>query len=250
MGIRHKIGLLLILLSFPIVLSAQMTYGVTGLLHMPSGEMQRDKTVMIGGNFLNKSITPPRWYYGTYNYFINVTIFPWLEVAYTCTLFSAEDLNLKPYGFTGFTNQDRYFSFRIRALKEGQFWKYMPGVVLGTSDPFTSSGGGTVANSKGNGYFSRFYIAATKHFQIGKEEIGVHLAYLYKKRKDYPLNGPAVGISYSPSFHKPLTLVAEYDSKDFAIGATYLLFKHLHMQFELQRMSMFTGGLTYKIYLK
>ena len=53
MGIRHKIGLLIVLLCFPIVLSAQMTYGVTGLLHMPSGEMQRDKTVMLGGNFLN-----------------------------------------------------------------------------------------------------------------------------------------------------------------------------------------------------
>lgn len=250
MGIRRKIGLLLILLSFPIVLSAQMTYGVTGLLHMPSGEMQRDKTVMIGGNFLNKSITPPKWYYGTYNYFINVTIFPWLEVAYTCTLFSAESLGLKKYGFTGFTNQDRYFSFRIRALKEGQFWKYMPGVVLGTSDPFTGTGGGMIVGSTGNGHFNRFYVAATKHFQIGKEEIGIHLAYLYNRRENYHLNGPAVGVSYSPSFHKPLTLVAEYDSKDFAIGAMYLLFKHLHMQFEMQRMSMFTGGLTYKIYLK
>ena len=204
---------------------------------------------MLGGNFLNKSITTPAWYYGTYNYYLNVTIFPWLEVAYTCTLFSAEHLGLKKYGYTGFTNQDRYFSFRIRALKEGQFWKYMPGVVLGTSDPFTSSGE-QIGSATGNGYFSRFYIAATKHFQIGKEEIGVHVAYLYNKRKDYPLNGPAVGVTYSPSFHKPLTLVAEYDSKDFAIGAMYLLFNHLHMQFELQKMSRFTGGLAYKIYLK
>ena len=250
MGIRHKIGLLIVLLSFPIVLSAQMTYGVTGLLHMPSGEMQRDKTVMLGGNFLNMSITPPKWYYGTYNYFLNVTIFPWLEIAYTCTLFSAEALGLKPYGYTGFTNQDRYFSVRIRALKEGQFWKYMPSVVLGTSDPFTESGGNQIGSATGNGYFSRFYIAATKHFQIGKEEIGVHLAYLYNKRKDYSLNGPAIGVTYSPSFHKPLTLVAEYDSKDFAIGATYLLFNHLHAQFEMQKLSRFTGGLAYKIYLK
>lgn len=32
-------------------------------------EMQKDKTVMLGGNFMNKEITPPTWYYHTYNYF-------------------------------------------------------------------------------------------------------------------------------------------------------------------------------------
>lgn len=249
MGMRHKIGLWIVLLCFPIMLSAQMTYGVTGLLHMPSAEMQRDKTVMLGGNFLNKALTPPEWYYGTYNYYLNVTIFPFLEVAYTCTLFTAEGMGYAKYGYSGFMNQDRYFSFRLRALKEGQFWKYMPAVVLGTSDPFTSTGD-KIASEKGNGYFSRFYIAATKHIQIGKEELGVHLAYLYNRRKDYHLNGPAVGVTYSPSFHKPLTLIAEYDSKDFALGATYLLLNHVHFQFEMQRMKWFSGGLAFKIYLK
>jgi hypothetical protein len=216
---------------------------------MPSAEMQRDKTVMLGGNFLNKALTPPEWYYGTYNYYLNVTIFPFLEVAYTCTLFTAEGMGYAKYGYSGFMNQDRYFSFRLRALKEGQFWKYMPAVVLGTSDPFTSTGD-KIASEKGNGYFSRFYIAATKHIQIGKEELGVHLAYLYNRRKDYHLNGPAVGVTYSPSFHKPLTLIAEYDSKDFALGATYLLLNHVHFQFEMQRMKWFSGGLAFKIYLK
>ena len=97
------------------MLSAQLTYGTTGLLHTPSAEMQKDKTVMLGANFLNKEITPPTWYYHTYNYYLNVTIMPWLEVAYTCTLFKAEALGLKPYGYTGFTNQDRNFSVRLRA---------------------------------------------------------------------------------------------------------------------------------------
>ena len=29
------------------MLSAQLTYGTTGLLHTPSAEMQKDKTVMV-----------------------------------------------------------------------------------------------------------------------------------------------------------------------------------------------------------
>jgi hypothetical protein len=253
----RKHFLILLFLSFPLLLSAQLTYGTTGLLHAPSGEMQKDKTVMIGGNFLNKEITPSGWYYHTYNYFLNVTIFPWLEVAYTCTLFQSQALGIDwKVGKGKYTNQDRYFSFRVRALKEGQFWKYMPAVVLGTSDPYTSGGSsgeqGTVANPSGNGYFSRFYIAATKHIRLGKskEEIGVHLSYLYNTRKDYPLNGVAAGVTYSPSCHPQLKVIAEYDSKDFALGATYLLFDHLHVQVELQRMKYFTGGLTFIVCLK
>lgn len=244
-----KIILTCLFLCYAFMLSAQLTYGTTGLLHAPSAEMQKDKTVILGANFLNKEITPPTWYYHTYNYYLNVTILPFLEVAYTCTLFKAEALGLKPYGYSGFTNQDRYFSLRLRALKEGQFWKYMPAVVLGTSDPFTSSGG-EVASSKGNGYYSRFYVAMTKHVQIGNEEVGVHLSYLYNRRKDYHLNGIAAGLSYSPSMLPDLKVIAEYDSKDFALGASYLFFNHLRAQVELQKMKYFTGGLAFQFRLK
>ncbi|WP_373782696.1 YjbH domain-containing protein, partial [Bacteroides heparinolyticus] len=163
---KFKLFFFILFCSLVSSASAQLTYGVTGLLHAPSAEMQRDKTFMFGGNFLNKELTPPTWYYHTYNYFLNVTVLPFLEVAYTCTLFKAEALGLAPYGYSGFTNQDRYFSIRVQALKERQFWKYMPSVVLGTSDPFTSSGGGEVASPQGNGYYSRFYIAASKHIPV------------------------------------------------------------------------------------
>lgn len=233
------------------ILSAQLTYGTTGLLHAPSAEMQRDKTVMIGGNFMNKEITPPKWTYHTYNYYLNVTIFPFLEMAYTCTLFDAKSLpTLNQEKYSGFRNQDRYFSARLRVLKEGQFWKYMPAVVLGTSDPYTGSGGGTVSSASGNGYFCRFYLATTKHFRIGSENIGAHLSYLYNRRKDYKLNGLAGGITYSPSRLPDLRIIAEHDSKDFAFGATYLLFNHLHMQVEMQKMKYFTGGLSFVMHLK
>ena len=248
---KFKLFFIVLFCSLSLSAFSQLTYGTTGLLHTPSAEMQRDKTFMVGGNFLNKELTPPTWYYHTYNYFLSVTIFPFLEIAYTCTLFKAEALGLKPYGYSGFTNQDRYFSARLRVLKEGQFWKYMPAVVLGTSDPFTSSGGGQVSTTEGNGYYSRFYIAASKQIPVaGKEEVGVHLSYLYNDRKEYKLNGFALGVTYNPSFHPQLRMIAEYDSKDFALGATYLLFKHLHVQVEMQRMKYFSGGLTYKIHLK
>ena len=54
---------------------AQFMDGTTGLLHMPTAEMQRDKTFMVGGGYLDKHSTPYYWSYHTYNYYIIVVIF-------------------------------------------------------------------------------------------------------------------------------------------------------------------------------
>ena len=115
---KFKLFFIVLFCSLSLSAFSQLTYGTTGLLHAPSAEMQRDKTFMVGGNFLNKELTPPTWYYHTYNYFLNVTIFPFLEVAYTCTLFKAEALGLKPYGTAD--SRTRTATFRpSRVLKEG-----------------------------------------------------------------------------------------------------------------------------------
>lgn len=244
--------LALCLYNYPIYVYSQFSYGVTGLLHSPSAEMQVDKTVMIGGGLLNENLTPPRFNYNTYNYYLNVTIFPCLEIAYTCTLFKVTPEWGVQSQMGKFTNQDRYFSFRLRALKEGQILKYMPAVVIGTSDPFTESKGGKILSTgnEGNGYFSRFYIAATKHIYIEKEKIAVHFSYLYNRRQDYHLRGIAGGISYSTSFLPDLKFIAEYDSRDILIGTNYIFLKHLLAQAMLQKGKYFSGGLTYLIHLK
>jgi hypothetical protein len=68
---------------------AQITDGVTGLLHMPNAEMQRDGTFMMGGNYLNWRKVPfvhSNHIYNTYNYYLSITFFKRLEVAYICTL--------------------------------------------------------------------------------------------------------------------------------------------------------------------
>lgn len=83
---------------------------------MPTAEMQRDKTFMFGGGFLEKHATPARWTYNTLNYYINITLFPWLEVAYDCTLHKAMKCDpvygcgfWVPSTYGKFVNQDRLF---------------------------------------------------------------------------------------------------------------------------------------------
>ena len=92
-----------------LLLSAQLTLGTTGLLNSPSAEMQPDGTVMLGGNFLHDKITPDGFPYDTYNYFLNITFLPFLEVAYVCTLFKATD-TFVPEKKGRFVNQDSSFT--------------------------------------------------------------------------------------------------------------------------------------------
>lgn len=57
------------------IVRSQTNYGTTGLMNMPTADMQRDKTFMLGGNWLNSHATVPRWWYDTWNYYINITLF-------------------------------------------------------------------------------------------------------------------------------------------------------------------------------
>ena len=241
---------------------AQFTYGTTGLLHMPTADMQRDKTFMFGGGYLNEHATPSSWYYDTWNYYINITFFPWLEVGYTCNLFKAEHLGLKPYGYSGFTNQDRNFSARLRLWKEGWWKEWTPQIVVGVND-FTTGAGedylDMAVEGNGNGYFNRYYIAATKHLSW-YGQWGFHAAYLYNRRIRDKLNGPAFGFDYQFALAgeelwqkavNGLNLMAEYDSKFVNIGARYTLWKdHINIVGELRECKHPSVGVYFKVHLK
>lgn len=239
---------------------AQFTDGMTGLLHMPNAEMQKQGTVMIGVNYLHYKQVPfiyaSNYHYNTYNYFLNITVFPWLEVSYICTL--NKGIPNHPYWpqstWGKFRNQDRHFAGKIRLVSEGSYWKYMPNVVIGVSDPTTGQSGNEFSNvsvgETGNGYFNCWYAALSKHFDLKNGELGVHFSYLYNERKDNPLNGPAFGVNFKPSFHNNLNIIAEYDAKTFNIGAIYSLWANLfNFLFELQDGKYVSAGLVYKVNL-
>lgn len=85
---RIFISVLLVFLFFiPVTVISQINYGTTGLMNMPTADMQRDKTFMAGGNWLNHHATVPRWWYDTWNYYINITVFlGWKQVIYVLVI--------------------------------------------------------------------------------------------------------------------------------------------------------------------
>lgn len=267
---KAKIIILLLFLLTKNDIQAQFTYGTTGLLNMPTADMQKDKTFMLGAGFLEKHATPVRWTYDTYNYYLNITFFPWLEVAYTCTLHKAMK-NDPVYGegywvpstYGKFINQDRNFSVRLRIWKEGWWKSWTPQLVLGGNDvttrPFDDSANFGSTSGNGNGFYSRYYLAATKHF-IYHGGWGLHLAYLYNKRTDYHFNGLAFGANYQFNLSKTsfinkvlnrINLMAEYDSKSVNIGASYTCWNdYINAVIELNRCKYPSIGIYFKVHLK
>lgn len=218
-------------------LHAQHSMGVTGLLNIPTADMQTDGTFMVGANYLSEQMLPDFWNYNSGNYFLNITFLPFLEVGYRCTL-----MKLK----TGKWNQDRSVSLKIRPLKEGMYW---PSLVVGSNDALTSRQLNTFNKETGNRYFSSVYGVATKHLQPGGHDLGLSFGYNIPFRKNTPRERLFGGMSYSPAFFRPLTLMAEYDGCVVNMGGSLRLFNHFTVHLFCYDLKAISGGIRYELVL-
>ena len=118
-----------------------------------------------------------------------------------------------------------------------------------------------MSSSKSNGFYSRYYLVATKHFSFPNTgELGIHAAYLYNKRKDYHFNSPAIGANFYIRLSgdvfllkvvNGLNLMAEYDSKSLNCGFGYSFWKdYINAVVELNRCRYLSCGLVFKVHLK
>jgi len=206
----------------------------------------------------------------TFNYYLNVTIFPWLEVGYTCTINYAEhgSTYFPEQSWGKYTNQDRAFYGRIQLWKEGWWKPWTPQIVLGLDDPTShdSYGGGTIKfdeDGMQNNHFTRYYLAATKHFDFkGVGTLGIHAAYVDYRACWFPhYKRPSAGANFKLDLPDKdnlaikalngLNLMAEYDARTVNVGAHYQLWKdHINLIAELNDGKYFSGGIYFKIHLK
>lgn len=212
-------------------LVAQTTLGVKGLLNSPTAQFSPEGTVKIGGNFLNTNMTPDKWDYNTFNFFLNITFFSFFEAAINNTAFDLHDRGK-------FDNVDRSVSVRVRALKEG---RYHPAIAIGSNDLLTSNKTSLFSGSGGNKYFGSHYVALSKNLSAGPFNLGFHTAYnvLSSRHKtlDNPISG---GISISPKAlstsrcFSDLSFIAEYDTRNVNLGSNMMIFRHLYFQIFIQ----------------
>lgn len=261
LGIRH-ITLALILALSTTLSRAQFADCSTGLLQMPTAEMQDDGTFMITNNFLNKhSLPTTHWGYNTFQYGIYLSLWGRLELGYVCTIFNgAWDPNPdKTEYWTIMRNQDRHFVGRFLLLREGEFGlSWMPALVVGVSDPTTASGyNDYVSSVMGGGYFNRNYVILTKHFQTRVGVLGVHAGYQLGLRLDYRINAPCAGVNWKPVWlHNKgilddIDVILEFDSRTVNVGFVASIWENrFEAMFELQNFQWINFGLRYKLRLK
>lgn len=228
----------------PQIGNSQQYTGISGLVHVPSGEMHHEGDAFIGVHFLNKNMLPDQGFlypayvgekYHTFDYYLALTPFSWLELSYVCT----ERIRSKDQqGNVVKWSKDRYASIKIRPIKEG---KYRPAVAIGCNDIATSAFDLSQPNVQL--YFLNWYAAATKHFRFSGNELGVTIAYRYYYR-DYNAkwNGIVGGITFRPSFFPQGRLIAEYTGNDFILGMDALLWHHLRLQASVKDFKYVSAG--------
>jgi len=222
--------LILVLWHFFMPALAQSISGASGLLNIPSAEMNADGIVYMGGNFLPDAMTNEPFDYNTGNYYFNITFLPFAEFTYCSTLLKDEVTN----------NQDRAFGLRLRLLNESKHWL---SVVAGGNDLYSSAGG------IGSRYFNSFFVVGTKHLNYKGNTIGITAGYGTGGVRKQNLNGLFGGLQWTPPIDFPVKFMIEYDARVVSPGCEITVLKKLHLYYTLYEFRHSSGGIAYRIAL-
>lgn len=236
-----------LLCCWAVSVSAQEYTGTTGLLQVPSAEMDSAGAFRVGGWFLHRRFLPETLHgtrepYNSFGYTAGLTVFRWLEISYSGVLLKMHP-NRDPSRPLRYCNEDRHVSLKVRPLKEGRWW---PSVAVGIDDVGDFSLFREADAQEYNNYFESYYIAASKHVETDWGLLGLHLTYRhYPYAANRNREGLAGGITLRPRFFRPLRFILEWDGAYSSVGADVLLWRHLFAQVCLTDGYWPTVGLSY-----
>ena len=244
-----KIGSVAAFVLSSFYLPAQALVGTTGLLGLPSADMQEAGTLSIGGTVLNKHFCPAEFTYQTYNYYANASVLSFCEISFSKTLLKL-DLPDDPDASGKFNNADRSLSARFRLVQES---KKLPALVIGMNDIYSQSNHDFMGDGQHNQYFGKVYAALRKSFGIAAAGmLETHLIYQYERNFGQSLyKGCAAALAFRPAFCPGLQLISEYDvsKHNWNNGFNAYLFRHFFAQFILQNGKYISGGIALQFHL-
>jgi len=238
---RHII-IYIALLLVSIRMTAQQHVGMAGMIHVPTADFDSVGVARVGAQYVPKEMIPDRMTcdgekFNSLTNYLSITPFHWIEIGYGYTLWKMHK-NKDVTQPTGFYTKDRYFSVAIRPLREGRYW---PSVAIGANDFWGSRDNG----ESGSKYYQNFYLALSKHFEVKRQRIGVHVTYRkWKRDYNHKWDGVVGGVTFNPSFYRPLRVIAEWDGSGVNTGLDCRLFKYVLVQTALVHGKYFTGGLS------
>lgn len=241
MMMNKRFSFLILVMLMVSSVRGQQYVGQSGLIHVPSADMDTAGVARVGLHYIPKEIMPDRMTcdnekFNSLTNYLSLTAFKWVQVSYGYTLWKMHRNN-KSYNKTGFYSKDRYFSIKLQPIQENEWW---PSVVVGGNDVWGSGEDGW----SGSNYYRNYYVALSKHVDLGGHLLGGHIAYrTWKLNSNHKWNGVVGGVTVQPSFYRPLRLMCEWDGNEFNVGADCLLFKMFLVQFAFIDMHRFNAGL-------
>lgn len=211
---------------------AQQLLGTSGLMNVPTAEMYASGTFKGGVSLVQKELLSDRFNYNTGIYYIDFTPFSFMEIAFRETL-----LKTRKGDKMGFYQQDRSTTLRLRPLKEKE-GRWFPSVVLGVND---------IYSDRGTSNYAAVYGVVTKNFPLGKVgTLGVTAGVAKAFDEGDAYDGVLGGVRFTPAAVKNASVMAEYDTRGFNIGASVLLFKHLNLMCFTRKFTGVCAGISYQ----
>ena len=241
MMMRRRLFLSLLLLSMTVVVCAQQYVGMAGMIHVPTADMDTVGVARVGVHYIPKQMMPDRMRidgkkFNSLTNYLSVTPFRWIEVGYGYTLWKFHK-NKNPQNEVGFYAKDRYFSLKLQPVQEDKWW---PSVALGGNDVWGSRDDGESASN----FYRNYFVALSKHVELGGHLLGGHLTHRdWKLGSNHKWNGVVGGVTFQPSFYRPLRAMAEWDGNEVNVGVDCRLFKYFLVQCALLDFHLFNAGL-------
>ncbi len=207
---------------------------MSGLISIPTAEINSDNTFNIGTSFISRHITD--YAYGVkdiINVYANISYLPFLELGIRIT---------RQLNYSGNSHvMDRMFSFRLKVLNESE---YLPSLAVGANNPYSTE--------KGANHFNSSYIAVTKNISFSNivNKLSFTLGYGsdFIKAADYQFIGIFGGINIT-LFEESLNVILEYDAERINTGTRLNLFRQLNLLFGLMDFTYFSGSVNFSITL-
>lgn len=232
---RTKIYFVVVCLMGSWFLNAQSALqGYTGLINVPTANLNNDGTVVIGAGYTPASyaVLEPNEN-GELSYYVNLTFLPFMEMVLGATLPS------NAQGSWGIG--DRKGLIRLQILKEREeTWR--PNILIGFHDPFNSTK--AVYGSRSNQNFNTNYLVVSKKILFHKNfSFDTTLGYgiSLKEAENSQLKGIFGGVSFN--YKDRILTILEYDTENLNCGLKIKVFKSLYFTTALLDMKIFTGGI-------
>lgn len=232
---RIKFMVFSILFFFSAV-RAQNLEGLSGLIFIPTAELQNDGTVSIGVNYLDKELVSFSGHKdNAFTPFVTLTYLPFVELSFRITRLIKSEITTQGIG-------DRTISARFRITEEE---KYFPSVLIGFHDLLAVFGGeGAIHNNA-------LYLTASKHinFDSPKNFLGLHIGYGTDAVKANTHNFSGIFGGINLKLFDMLELISEYDSERFNGGIRLSLFQHISLLGGFIGFKSFSGGAAFNFVL-